>query len=330
MYTLFTERKGAVQLEDRVAAVLAESWATRVAVKTSTLDVQSYYDASLPDFPPELVPFCDDPRSIQLDAATRRRLLAAAWVAYNEKTIDVETHIVTPACQLLLRGAFAGPETAAFKRIIVQTQVDEQFHILMCLEACLLARRMHGIEQLAVPQSLVVRSLQQALAGAGRREAEIIQLGYAMVAEVTINGYLNLLANNRNIQPFNRETTALHRKDESSHHRIFRELARSIYSHLSGEEQAILTRALTSGLNAFVAADMNAWCSILEFLDIPEADDILQQCCRHGSAKPVVRDYSGFRSLLGELGIPESRIDFAFGPVEQAPVQSNPALDEPR
>jgi hypothetical protein len=91
MYTHLGERKtdgAAGGAEAGVGELLAESWENRVAVRTSKLDLRSYYDKAMPDYPPGMVPFRDDPRYRALDAETQRRVLAAAWVAYNEKTIS--------------------------------------------------------------------------------------------------------------------------------------------------------------------------------------------------------------------------------------------------
>ena len=89
---------------------LAKSWANRVAVRIGRLD-RAYCDCTIPDYPPAMVPFRDDPHYGELDDAVKRKILAAAWVSYNEKTIGVEKSIVAPACELLLGGAFAGVDS---------------------------------------------------------------------------------------------------------------------------------------------------------------------------------------------------------------------------
>ncbi|AKJ29424.1 diiron oxygenase [Caldimonas brevitalea] len=310
MYTHIVRDAG---LPDRVTAALADSWANRVAVKVGELDLKRYYDKNIPDYPPNLVPFRDDPRYGALDAEMRQRILAGAWVAYNEKTVDVETSIVAPACALLLKGAFQGLQTAELKRIIVQTQIDEQYHILMCLDACLLSRAMHGIEGLTVPQSWVVQQLEHALQQQTcARDAHIVQLGFATVAEVTINSYLDLLAQDQTIQPFNRETTALHRRDESAHNKIFTVITRQVYTHFSEHDRAVFRSAIATGLDAFVTIDLRAWREILRYLNVPDGSDIVDACERANGSKRLVRDFSGFRALLREIEVAESEIDFDF------------------
>lgn len=233
--------------------LLADSWSSRVAVRIGDLDASKYYDRNIPDYPPELVPFRDDRRYLRLDADVRRRLLAGAWVAFNEKTIDVEAAITGPACAVLLSGRFAGLNTSVSKRLIAQTQVDEQFHILMCLNACLLARSMHGIEGLKVPQSHVCTELEKSVALATNpRNADIVRIAFAAAAEVTVNSYLDLLCNAQDIQPFNRETTKLHSRDEATHRGIYKDLTVKVFNELTSDDRAVFVRTLRTGLDAFV------------------------------------------------------------------------------
>lgn len=313
MYSTIAGEAAGRTLEHRVTATLADSWETRVAVKTCNLDADSYYDKTIPDYPPRLVPFRDHPRYRALSETTRARILAGAWIAYNEKTIDVEMSVTAPACALLMKNAFLGLDTAASKRLVAQTQIDEQFHVLMCLDACLLARKMHGLEGLVIPKSLVAQEVDRAVQkAANHRETELIQLAFAAVAEVTVNQYLDILADDPEIQPFNRATTALHRKDEATHRDIYKGFVTSVFGNFSEHERQAFVKALTAGLEAFVKIDFGAWQRILEFLHIEGAEEIIGDCVRGGAAKRIVRDYSGFRGLLADIGVSERDIDFDF------------------
>jgi len=299
--------------EDHISKLLSDSWANRVAVKTSDLDISSYYDTNIPDYPPGLVPFIEDYRYQNLNESTRKKVLAGAWISYNEKTINIEVSIVAPVCAFLLKGEFSGLDTETLKRVVAQTQIDEQFHILMCLDACLITRKSHNLEELKIPESIVVRKLHQALEEIEQdRDKKIVQLSFACVAEVTINAYLNLLANDKDIQPFNKETTNLHRKDESAHHKIFKDIAKNVFAGLNFQEKKVFIEGLTQGLNAFTTIDFTAWREILLFLNIDAANDIVDQCLLSMENKRIVRDYSGIKGLLNELGISENELDFNF------------------
>jgi len=299
--------------DNHISKLLSNSWSNRVAVKTSNLDIANYYDINIPDYPPGLVPFVEDSRYQNLKESTRKKILAGAWISYNEKTINIEVSIVAPVCAFLLKGEFPGVNTDTLKRVIAQTQIDEQFHILMCLDACLITRKLHNLEELVIPESLVVIKLQQAIEEEKRpRDKMIVQLAFACVAEVTINAYLDLLANDKEIQPFNKETTNLHRKDEAAHHKIFKDIAKNVFTDLNTLEKKVFIKGLAKGLNAFTTIDFTAWREILLFLNIDAANDIVDQCLQTMENKRVVRDYSGIRGILKELCVSENELDFDF------------------
>lgn len=313
MYSHFSSNStGKMAVEtNRLSEILADSWSSRVAVRNSDIDLARYYDSQVPDFPSELVPFAEDKRYSELPLEVRNRILAAAWISYNEKTIAVENLIVAPACDLLLKGAFPQADSPFFKRLVAQTGVDEQFHILMSLEASIVARNVHHLESLRIPKATVVDELEKTLARAStEREKEIIRLAFATVAEVTINAYLNLLANDFDIQPLNRETTNLHRKDESSHNKIFKELNRCIYDGFEDGEKYAYLKYLAVGLKSFVKVDFTSWREILRYMHVQKADDIIATCVR--ISKPAVRDYSGLLSLLKVLQVSPESLDFNF------------------
>jgi len=275
--------------------------------------MKSYGDPTIPDFPSRMVPFRDDPRYGALEPVFRQRVLAAAWVAYNEKTIAVEKAIVAPACDLLLEGAFHCTDAAATKRAVAQTLVDEHYHVLMCLDACIATRELHGLSSLRIPKPVVVHELERAIDASGdAREAEITRLAFAIVAETTINAYLDLLANDASIQPINRDTTALHRRDESSHAKLFKEFARGLFGALTERERRVFVRALGAGLGAFVKVDFGAWGAILTHLAVAGAGTLLDGCSGPGKPQRVFRDFSGFRLLLRDLSVPESAVPFEF------------------
>lgn len=88
---------------------LTERWGRRVSVKQDELDLDGHFDPALPDFPDRLVPVFRLPAAAGLDAQARHRILAAAWVSYNEKTIAIENEVILPACRLMLREHIPAP-----------------------------------------------------------------------------------------------------------------------------------------------------------------------------------------------------------------------------
>lgn len=172
-------------------------------------------------------------------------MLAGGWIMYNEKTIYIEDEVINPACRILLRGELPGVSDSHVKEVIAQTLVDEQFHILMCLEVCNSARERHTLQSLKLPKPRLIERVEQAIHDAStHEEVALVKMAYALVAEMTINIYLKALSDDTTIQPLNRINTDMHRRDEAAHSTIFRELGISIYRGLNGG-QARASRAIS-------------------------------------------------------------------------------------
>ncbi|WP_277809915.1 diiron oxygenase [Chromohalobacter canadensis] len=292
--------------ENEILARLTESWNQRVAVRKARLDLNDYYDTTAPDFPPSMVPFWNDPRFQAIDETKKRRVLAGAWINYNEKTICVEDKVINPMCSLLLRDALPGVGDSVTKKAIAQTQVDEQFHILMCLEVCDCARRQHQLHDLHIPTPLLEQRMETALSKAdNEREFALIRMAYATVAEMTINVFLKRLSQDRGIQPLNRLNTELHRQDEASHAAIFGEIARAVYERLGTGQQAIFRAHLMRAIDDFIELDVGFWRAILDYLAIPERESILQDMASKSRTNRSLRDYSALVKLLRQIGIHE-------------------------
>ncbi|MFC5473495.1 diiron oxygenase [Paraherbaspirillum soli] len=303
-------------LERNVLNRIAQSWNHRVAVRQERLDLSQYYDASIPDFPIAMVPFWNDPEFACLQQADKLRFLAAAWIAYNEKAIYLEDEIVQPLCSLLLKDVLPGVSDPQVKQVLAQIQVDEQFHILMCLEICNSARMRHQLHDYVMPEPRVGLKLKELLDTAGTRiEYALMRLAYASVAEMSINAYLNQVATDQTIQPLNRINTDMHRRDESAHSTAFREVVGSIYKSLGDDAKARFKKYLVKALNDYTEPDLSVWISLMSHLQIVGGEAIigrLEQASRSTRSK---RDYTTLLSLFDEIGIKEE-LDFSFDAVD--------------
>jgi hypothetical protein len=222
---------------------------------------------------------------------------------------------VQPLCTLLVRGGLRGARDALVKQVIAQIQVDEQFHILMCLDICHNARERHTLQDFVAPEPRVGTLLKARLAALpstpeGERAALVVRLVYASVAEMSINAYLNQVAGDETIQPLNRINTDLHRRDESAHSTAFREIVASVYRALDDTGQATFRRALTDALDDFTAPDLLGWEAILAYLGIERRDAMLERAAQRAAGKRLNRDYSVLSSLCEAIGIAEE-----FGPL---------------
>ncbi|KVO05447.1 diiron oxygenase [Burkholderia ubonensis] len=302
MYTTLNHDASFTQ---KVVERLAASWNHRVAVRQERLDLTQYCDDAIPEFPVSMVPFWDDEDFAGLADARKRRFLGAAWVAYNEKAMYLEDEIVQPLCSLLLKGRLPGAGDPRLKQVLAQIQVDEQFHILMCVDVCHCARERHALDGYVLPEPLVGAGQRARLAQVGddARRAAIVRLAYASIAEMSINAYLTQVSGDMTIQPLNRINTDMHRRDEAAHSTAFHEIVASVYRALDLAGQQAFRDEIAAALDVYTTPDASAWASILAFLDVPGRDRMLARLDARTRGAKLNRDYATLRSLFDELGI---------------------------
>jgi hypothetical protein len=296
------------EFEPDLLARLAARWGRRAVVKQDELDLDGHYDPGLPDFPGHLVPVLALPGARPLDHDARGQILAAAWISYNAKTAAVEDQVVLPACRLMLEPRVPVRHDQSAAAALQQTIIDEHYHILMCQNAVGVTRRRRGLPELDFDPHgwAVVHGLDQCLSGLTGPARDLAQIGFALAAETTISGYLSALATARDIQPMNRITTDLHRRDESGHAVIFRELACSLYRGLGPADRELFTSALVSGLTAFYAPDIEPWVRVAA---AGEFEIEAGQLAERAAARPApARDTGTLQALLRDLGISEALV----------------------
>ncbi|MGZ3144406.1 AurF N-oxygenase family protein [Lentzea chajnantorensis] len=282
---------------------LNRRWAGRVAVKKDELDLDGHFDPRLPDFPEHLVPVLALPGAERLDRDARERILSAAWIAYNAKTAAIEDEIILPACGLMLHGNIPVRRDDAAVEALHQTMLDEHYHILMCHNAVGVTRRRRDMSDVRFAPGgwSVVQGLAAARTGLSGFDRDIVDIAFSLAAETTISGFLSTLSTAQDIQPMNRITTDLHRRDESGHAVVFRELCGSLYRSLDSAQQRMFREALVSGLTAFRSADLEPWVAVAAQGGFEIGADQLREWA---AARPVPkRDNGPLQLLLDDLGI---------------------------
>ncbi|WP_375758025.1 diiron oxygenase [Corallococcus exercitus] len=310
--TPHSTRDAAVELA--ILDKIASTWQRRATVKKPELDLEGLFQPELPDYPIALVPFRDHPRFVEAPEERKQALLSWAWMAYNRNTIMNEEKIANPAFELLMHARFPGTNHPGIKRTVVQALVDENYHTFMHLNATLVTERKRGLvfNESLLPDSLACRMLQAARARAADAwEQDLLTLAYAVVAEISINAYLNLLSKDQSIQPINRMTTELHNRDEFSHALVIAEIAKSVYVHMNDAMRECFIRALPEALRGIASSDYKTWRALLEHLGFEHVDEIIGDLEGQTGSRVLVRDYSGLKHLASELGILE-RMDFEF------------------
>jgi hypothetical protein len=290
-------------LERDLLARLTDRWGKRVAVKKDELDLDGHFEPDFPDFPERLVPLLGLPAAGALDPEAKHAVLAASWVAYNAKTAAIENEIILPACRLMLDDHIPVRRDDAAVSALHQTIIDEHYHILMCHNAVGVTKRRRALGGLDFAPAgwAVVQGLESYLDGVSGASADLVRIAFALAAETTIGGFLSMLSTDHDIQPMNRITVDMHRKDESGHAVVFRELAGSLYRALDRDERELFKDALVAGLKAFRAPDFEPWVQVAAAggVTVSAAELVTGD---PGSGPPG-RDTGPLQLLLADLGI---------------------------
>ncbi|WP_226438051.1 AurF N-oxygenase family protein [Rhodococcus yananensis] len=291
--------------ESAVIAGLSRSWPRRAAVKKPETDLDALFDPALDDFPDELLPFHDHPRYLALDESRRARLRAWAWIAYNRNVVDIEQRVVNPGFGLILTDVFGVGPSDTVQLGVLQATVDEQYHTLMHHNANAVTRRRRGwaLPDAVLPDCRTVREHDAAVArAADPRSAALVRFAYTTVAETSISAYLGLLTGSERLQPVNRSTVAVHRRDELCHGSLAGELLRMLLEVFDDTDRDALLDALAAGVEAFTGGDLTTWEAILRYEQIPGADTLLADTAERAATEPVVQDCSAIRRLCTDLG----------------------------
>jgi hypothetical protein len=255
--------------------VVSRSWSRRAQVKVGALEERLSFDPESDDFLDGLVPFHEHPAYRRLSPRERSRVLTCGWIAYNAKTVAIETEVVTPACTALLRADLAGVDDAWAQRAIAETMVDEAYHVYLAITVTNLSKQARGLDPPLPPFALARQVRERAAAATSSRSRAIVQLAVATVSELLISGYLAQLSTDTSIQPVHRESVAAHWRDERAHSSIFAELAERVCQKLRADEVDDFVRALADAALWFADAEWDVWASLLEYLDIGARSELI-------------------------------------------------------
>ena len=287
---------------------LANTWGRRARVKQPELDGETLFDDSKDDFIPALLPFQDHPAFLAAPERMRQQILSCGWLAYNEKTVDIEAKIVAPACHHIIAGDVPGLHDGVSKQIAVQTLVDEAYHELLVLHACQVTRAKRGLEAVTLPESqLIVKMRQEQAQCSARWQQVLVHLATAIVSEVFISDYLRLLSQEMTIQPFNRLTVEAHLRDELVHGSLFKGLAKCLYGSLSQHERAFFLEVLPKPVHWFANIELEVWQAMLQHIGFGATDTVIRDCRSANEENLTHIDYADLIALVEELDLLEGQ-----------------------
>ncbi|SCF47662.1 P-aminobenzoate N-oxygenase AurF [Micromonospora matsumotoense] len=304
--------------ENAVIKRLVGNWHRRAAVKRDEPDVYALFDHARPDFRDDMVPFRAHPIWEQLSDEARSRLLSWGWVAYNRNTVLIEQRIANPAFELVIGGAYPGLGGQDLELAVAQAMVDEQYHTLMHINGSAVTRRMRrgDFADRVLPDSHITQIHQAHLDRCTEPwQRSLTTLGFATVAEISINAYLDLLADDQQIQVVNSTTVRLHNRDEYCHASISGEMMKQVYEALPADRRRFLLGTVVAGLEAFVAPDFTTWETIAAFERVPGWESAAAEVREEQGGTHLVQDHSGIHTLLSEMDVLD-QVEFGWGTTE--------------
>ncbi|MBD9439453.1 diiron oxygenase [Pseudomonas sp. PDM04] len=303
------------KVDHQLVVRLNQAWTRRATVcSPDKALVSEAFDPARPDYPECMVPFFHHPKFQALSEELKSSVLTWGWIGYNLRTVTAEEHVVNPALSVIAN-QYLGKDDWHFREAMQQTLIDEHYHTLMHLRAIERTREDRALDQnLDLPPSVTYRrlvALRETLAEQWQRD--LASITFAVVAEISVNAYLDLLADDQTIQPQNRRVAELHNRDEYAHSKVLAEVAKVMYANLQPSQQAFFTQTLSVALSAFVAQDYSMWEAILTQLGVDAAQQIIADTQERNKNATIMRDYSGLQRLAEDLGISDA-IDFDFRP----------------
>ena len=233
----------------------------------------------------------------------RQQILSCGWLASNEQTVDIEATSIAPACAHLSAGEVPGLHDSVSRQIAGQTLVDEAYHELLVLKACLVTRARRGLGTVTVPESQLIVQMRQAQAQCSASWQQVlVHLATAIVSEVLISDDLNVLSTEMTIPPCNRLTVDAHRRDELAHGSICKGLAQCLDGSLKAHERAFFAEVLPKPVHGLANSELEVWQAMLQHIGFRATDPVIRDC-RHANEENLARiDYRGVIALAQELG----------------------------
>ncbi|MCE2595057.1 diiron oxygenase [Motilimonas cestriensis] len=285
---------------------LTNLWNNRAKIHEGDPSLDLTFEPDKDDFKEELLPFYQHPVWIAADPALRQQVLSYGWIIYNEKTIQIESKLIAPVCDLIIDGEFPGSEQDEIKHAISQALVDEAFHTLMAVKSINIVYRERGLERIKLPKFELIHCLEEMLLGCHTEfERKLVRLAVACASETLITDYLGSLSKDDQLQPLCYKTVEAHAADEWSHASVFSYTMAEIFAKLSEHNKSLYLATLPKAVKAFGDDELNAWHTILATIQFPHFEVMLADC-RERNNNAVEVDTQGIAKLLNSLGIEDT------------------------
>jgi hypothetical protein len=280
------------------------TWEKRAQVRNYVMPDELMYETEKPDFLEALIPIKNCQAYRALSDIKKNNILSYGWLAYNAKTIAIESKIISPVCYDIIDGHLPGADDNNIRKLIAETLTDESYHILLSHHAMAMTEEIRQIDR----SLLHSFDLEKKVIEFERKYTEkwqkiLVRLAVAIVSEIFISDYLKCLSSSSTIVTLNRETVKSHRMDEIAHGRIFTELTKLIYIKLSKKQKDFFSSILYFPLQYFASKELSVWNKILHHVCPESADEIMEEVIEQEWFDMSHLDYKNLIMLGEEIGI---------------------------
>lgn len=284
-------------------------WQRRAQVKKEELKYDNSYDLSKNDFTEALLPFANH-RNYQSESdEVKKKILSCAWIAYNKKTVALETEIVNPICLEILSGKIPGLHNEICKQIACEIMVDESYHVLMVVNSTKITRENRGLNFRLDTLNFVKRMRVEQSRYPEYWKKIIIQFITTIVAEIFTSASMSTLSRDKEIQSINRQTVYAHLMDEICHGNIFTHIAKIFYASLSPKEKQFFNQNFYKPCKWLADFELDNWKIMLASINFCDSIEFIVDSKRLYEEKCNSMDYSKLISLGKKIGIDENDIE---------------------
>lgn len=268
-----------IDTTEQMLKKLSVLWKNRAAVNQTLSDyTELEFDITKDDFSSSLLPFRNHPAWLELSEEKRSKCLSYAWAIYNLKTIYIECDVVTPACEDIIKTPPHSNNQKILQDVMSQALLDEALHTRMSILACNYIYDKRQLEALVFNDFNLVSWRQKLLSNCSAEwEKRLTRFAIACASETLITDYLKTMAEDNLIQPICHEVTRTHAADEWSHSSVFSLVATDIVQNLRDSEKKYFKNIIERTVEMFANNELGAWAKVFKMLDIPYAEDILNE-----------------------------------------------------
>jgi len=294
-----------ININYQLVSSLNRNWPKRATVcSINKFQVDTVYEAGRPDYPLEMVPFINHPKFSSLSDEVKSKVITWGWIGYNLRTITAEEKVVNPALSIIA-DRYLAKDDFLCREALQHVLIDEHYHTLMHLEAVNRTKNQREINyDIDLPESVTYLSLKKLQDSLSHQwQKDLAAIAFAVVAEISVNAYLDMLADNQDIQPQNRQVAELHNRDEYAHSKTIAEIVKKMYGNMPEEHKSFFISMLPEALHAYIAQDYSMWKVILQYFNISDVDLIIADTRRNSENSVIMRDYSGLKKFASALNI---------------------------